>query len=105
MSRHLRLDGLHVVQLHLCEQRMPNSVPTDVVDDLTCHQSLLVDDQRTREIDGEVSETLGGLHDAEDQRVVRPVEPLIVVVLVTSNVPSFTTALVAANVAPASVAV
>src|SRR3954464_7079312 len=74
LHRHLCLCRQHVVQLHLCEQRMPNSVPTCVVDDLTSHQSLLVDDQRTREIDGEVSQTLGGLHDAEDQRVVSPLE-------------------------------
>ena len=65
------LAGRTSVQLDAREQRLPNAVTADVVDDLAPEPALAVDHDRAAQVDGEVLELVGGADDAEDLRLRR----------------------------------
>src|SRR3954470_21414345 len=72
--RHSRAGRLHLIQLHLGEEGMPDRVAACVVQDLTALTRARVDHERADEVDGEVVERLGGAHDADDVGIARLAE-------------------------------
>src|ERR1700689_308404 len=71
--RHTKLGwgGLHLVQLHLGKEGMPDTVAACIVQHLSSDPRARVDDERARQVDRAIGDVLGGADDADDPGVGR----------------------------------